>query len=30
MHADIDTGLRLEREIYGWALSFAHEDRQRK
>ena len=24
--ADIDTGLRLE--IYGWALCFAHEDRQ--
>ena len=27
MDADIDTGLRLE--IYGWALCFAHEDRQR-
>ena len=26
MDADIDTGLRLE--IYGWALCFAHEDRQ--
>lgn len=25
--ADIDTGLRLE--IYGWALCFAHEDRQK-
>jgi 3-hydroxypropionyl-coenzyme A dehydratase len=24
---DIDTGLRLE--IYGWALCFAHEDRQK-
>jgi 3-hydroxypropionyl-coenzyme A dehydratase len=27
MDADIATGLRLE--IYGWALCFAHEDRQR-
>jgi 3-hydroxypropionyl-coenzyme A dehydratase len=27
MDADIDTGLRLE--IYGWALCFAHEDRQK-
>jgi 3-hydroxypropionyl-coenzyme A dehydratase len=27
MDTDIDTGLRLE--IYGWALSFAHEDRQK-
>ncbi len=26
MDADIDTGLRLE--IYGWALCFAHKDRQ--
>jgi 3-hydroxypropionyl-coenzyme A dehydratase len=26
MDTDIDTGLRLE--IYGWALCFAHEDRQ--
>ena len=25
--ADIDTGLQLE--IYGWALCFAHEDRQK-
>jgi 3-hydroxypropionyl-coenzyme A dehydratase len=25
--ADINTGLRLE--IYGWALCFAHEDRQK-
>ena len=24
---DLDTGLRLE--IYGWALCFAHEDRQK-
>jgi 3-hydroxypropionyl-coenzyme A dehydratase len=27
MDADIDTGLRLE--IYGWALCFAHEDREK-
>lgn len=27
MDADIDTGLRLE--IYGWALCFAHKDRQK-
>ena len=27
MDVDIDTGLRLE--IYGWALCFAHEDRQK-
>jgi 3-hydroxypropionyl-coenzyme A dehydratase len=27
MDADIDTGLRLE--IYGWAVCFAHEDRQK-
>jgi 3-hydroxypropionyl-coenzyme A dehydratase len=27
MDADIDTGLRLE--IYGWAMCFAHEDRQK-
>src|SRR6478609_4342750 len=27
MDADIDTGLRLE--IFGWALCFAHEDRQK-
>jgi 3-hydroxypropionyl-coenzyme A dehydratase len=27
MNADIDTGLRLE--TYGWALCFAHEDRQK-
>jgi len=27
MDADIQTGLRLE--IYGWALCFAHEDRQK-
>ena len=27
MDADIHTGLRLE--IYGWALCFAHEDRQK-
>jgi len=27
MDADIDTGLRLE--IYGWALCFSHEDRQK-
>src|SRR5919109_220078 len=27
MDADIDSGLRLE--IYGWALCFAHEDRQK-
>ncbi|MGB7634652.1 MAG: enoyl-CoA hydratase/isomerase family protein, partial [Nitrososphaeraceae archaeon] len=27
MDTDLDTGLRLE--IYGWALCFAHEDRQR-
>jgi 3-hydroxypropionyl-coenzyme A dehydratase len=27
MDADINTGLRLE--IYGWALCFAHEDRQK-
>ena len=27
MNADIDTGLQLE--IYGWALCFAHEDRQK-
>ena len=27
MDADIDTGLQLE--IYGWALCFAHEDRQK-
>jgi 3-hydroxypropionyl-coenzyme A dehydratase len=27
MDADIETGLRLE--IYGWALCFAHEDRQK-
>lgn len=27
MDADIDTGLRLE--IYGWALCFAHQDRQK-
>jgi 3-hydroxypropionyl-coenzyme A dehydratase len=27
MDADIGTGLRLE--IYGWALCFAHEDRQK-
>jgi 3-hydroxypropionyl-coenzyme A dehydratase len=27
LDADIDTGLRLE--IYGWALCFAHEDRQK-
>jgi len=27
MDADIDTGLRLE--IYGWALCFAHDDRQK-
>jgi 3-hydroxypropionyl-coenzyme A dehydratase len=27
MDADIDTGLKLE--IYGWALCFAHEDRQK-
>ena len=27
MDADIDTGLRLE--IYGWALCFAYEDRQK-
>ena len=26
MDADLETGLRLE--IYGWALCFAHEDRQ--
>jgi 3-hydroxypropionyl-coenzyme A dehydratase len=28
MDTDIDTGLRLE--IYGWALCFAHEDRQKR
>jgi 3-hydroxypropionyl-coenzyme A dehydratase len=28
MDADIDTGLQLE--IYGWALCFAHEDRQKR
>jgi 3-hydroxypropionyl-coenzyme A dehydratase len=27
MDADIDTGLQLI--IYGWALCFAHEDRQK-
>ncbi|HET7391079.1 MAG TPA: enoyl-CoA hydratase-related protein [Nitrososphaeraceae archaeon] len=27
MDADIDTGLRLE--IYGWAMCFSHEDRQK-
>ena len=27
MDADIDTGLQLE--VYGWALCFAHEDRQK-
>ena len=27
VETDIDTGLRLE--IYGWALCFAHEDRQK-
>jgi 3-hydroxypropionyl-coenzyme A dehydratase len=27
LDADLDTGLRLE--IYGWALCFAHEDRQK-
>jgi 3-hydroxypropionyl-coenzyme A dehydratase len=27
MDADIETGLRLE--IYGWALSFSHEDRHK-
>ena len=27
MDADINTGLRLE--IYGWALCFAHEDREK-
>jgi 3-hydroxypropionyl-coenzyme A dehydratase len=27
MDSDIDTGLRLE--IYGWAMCFAHEDRQK-
>ena len=27
MDTDIDTGLRLE--IYGWALCFAHADRQK-
>ncbi|MGI0012710.1 MAG: enoyl-CoA hydratase-related protein [Nitrososphaera sp.] len=27
MDSDLDTGLRLE--IYGWALCFAHEDRQK-
>jgi 3-hydroxypropionyl-coenzyme A dehydratase len=27
MDVDIDAGLRLE--IYGWALCFAHGDRQR-
>jgi 3-hydroxypropionyl-coenzyme A dehydratase len=27
MDSDLDTGLRLE--IYGWALSFAHEDREK-
>jgi 3-hydroxypropionyl-coenzyme A dehydratase len=27
MDADINTGLQLE--IYGWALCFAHEDRQK-
>ena len=27
MDGDIDTGLQLE--IYGWALCFAHEDRQK-
>jgi 3-hydroxypropionyl-coenzyme A dehydratase len=27
MDADIDTALRLE--IYGWAVCFAHEDRQK-
>jgi 3-hydroxypropionyl-coenzyme A dehydratase len=27
MDADLETGLRLE--IYGWALCFAHEDRQK-
>jgi 3-hydroxypropionyl-coenzyme A dehydratase len=27
MDADIDTGLKLE--VYGWALCFAHEDRQK-
>ncbi|HYZ50730.1 MAG TPA: enoyl-CoA hydratase-related protein, partial [Nitrososphaeraceae archaeon] len=27
MDVDIDTGLRLE--IYGWAMCFAHEDRQK-
>jgi 3-hydroxypropionyl-coenzyme A dehydratase len=27
MDVDIDSGLRLE--IYGWALCFAHEDRQK-
>ena len=27
MDIDIDTGLRLE--TYGWALCFAHEDRQK-
>jgi 3-hydroxypropionyl-coenzyme A dehydratase len=27
MDTDLETGLRLE--IYGWALCFAHEDRQK-
>jgi 3-hydroxypropionyl-coenzyme A dehydratase len=27
MNAHIDTGLQLE--VYGWALCFAHEDRQK-
>lgn len=27
MDAEIDTG--LQSEIYGWALCFAHEDRQK-
>ena len=27
LDTDLDTGLRLE--IYGWALCFAHEDRQK-
>jgi 3-hydroxypropionyl-coenzyme A dehydratase len=27
MDSDLETGLRLE--IYGWALCFAHEDRQK-
>ena len=27
MDSDLETGLRLE--IYGWALSFAHEDREK-